>query len=397
MMTIFRGTLSLESLAGAIGLCAGCLAFAFPLSAQTYLLYAGSYTSGASKGIYAWRFDSHDGSLEPLGLEVATPQPAYVWPSPDGHTLYAVNWEDEGGVSAFRIDPRTGALRLLDRVSAQGSKPNQVMVHPGGKLAVSVNYTTGNVVAYRISADGSLGDPFWSDQHTGQPLSPKQPGLKAPRPKAHGVEFSRDGQFMYVADLGLDRVYGYRVDTQSGAITAGAPAFTSVEAGAGPRRLQISTNGKFLYVDHETDSQVSVFALDGTNLKEIQRLPTVPPAFAGHNTTAEIVLSADGRFLYVSNRGSDSIATFAVDPVTGRLTADGFTPAGGRTPRNLRLDPTGGYLLSANEDGGSIIVFKRDPATGALSQLAFKGDIDTPGSLCFVPADAGMTSPIKAD
>lgn len=366
----------------ALLLTAGCLAFPGSVLAETFFLYAGSYTSGTSKGIYAWQFDSQDGSLKPLGLEAATSQPAYVWPSPDGKTLYAVNWEDEGGVSAFRIDRRTGALSLLDKVSAAGRKPNQIMLHPSGKLAVSVNYTTGNVVAYKVRADGSLSDAFWTDQHVGQPLSPKQSG-----PKAHGVAFSPDGQFMYVADLGLDRVYGYRVDADRATITPGAPPFTSIEAGAGPRRMQMSTNGKFLYVNHETDSQVSVFAVSGTDLKEVQRLSTIPPGFTGPNTTAEIILSPDGRYLYVSNRGSDSIAIFNVDQATGNLTTQGFVAAGGRTPRNLRLDPTAGYLFSSNEDGGTITVFKRDPATGGLSQLAAKGEIDTPGGLCLVATD----------
>lgn len=362
-------------------LVAGIVAFPVPVLAKRYLLYAGSYTSGASKGIYAWRFDSADGSLKPLGLEAATPQPAYVWPSPDGRTLYAVNWEDDGGVSAFRIDPHTGALSLLNRVSADGRKPNQVMLHPSGKLAVAVNYATGNVVAYKIRSDGSLGDAFWTDQHAGQPRSPKQSG-----PKAHGVEFSRDGQFMYVADLGLDRVYSYRVDAQTETITPGDPPFTETEAGAGPRRMQITANGRFLYVNNETDSQVSVFAVSGTNLREVQSVSTIPPGFTGPNTTAEIVLSSDGRYLYVSNRGSDTIAIYAVDPSTGDLTANGFVAAGGRTPRNLRLDPTGGYMLSSNEDGGTITVFKRDPATGGLTEIDAKGEIDTPGALCFVPA-----------
>jgi len=366
----------------ALLLAAGLLAFPGSVLAETFLLYAGSYTSGTSKGIYAWQFDSKDGSLKPLGLEAATAQPAYVWPSPDGQTLYAVNWEDEGGVSAFRIDRHTGALSLLNRVSADGRKPNQIMLHPSGKLAVAVNYTTGNVVAYKIRDDGSLSDAFWTDQHVGQPLSPKQSGAKA-----HGVEFSRDGQFMYVADLGLDRVYGYRIDVERATITAGDPPFTHIEAGAGPRRMQISASGKFLYVNHETDSQVSLFAVSGTNLTEVQRLSTIPPGFTGSNTTAEIVLSPDGRYLYVSNRGSDSIAIFNVDQTTGKLTTNGFVAAGGRTPRNLRLDPTAGYLFSSNEDGGTITVFKRDPATGGLSELAAKGEIDTPGGLCFVSID----------
>ena len=350
-----------------------------PAWAAKSILYAGSYTSGASKGIYAWRFDSKTGQLKPLGLVAATPQPAHLWAKPDGKVLYAVNWEDQGGVSAFRVDRRTGGLTFLNRVSAQGARPNQVVLDPSGRIAVSVNYKTGNLVAYKVLADGRLSEAFYVDQHTGQPLSPKQPG-----PKAHGVEFSRDGRFMYVAELGLDRVYAYRVDAAKGEITPGDPPYVSTHAGAGPRRLQLAPNGKFLYVNHETDSEVSVFAIDGTRLKEIQVLPTLSADYSGPNTTAEIILSPDDRFLYVSNRGHDSIAVFAIDKASGRLRLKADTPAGGRTPRNLRLDPSADFLFSANEGEGTITVFKIDKATGLLSQTPAKAQIDTPGGLYFV-------------
>jgi 6-phosphogluconolactonase len=357
------------------------LALLTPLQAWAAksILYAGSYTSGASKGIYAWRFDSKTGQLAPLGLMATTSQPAHIWVGPNGKVLYAVNWEDPGGVSAFRIDARSGGLTFLNRVSAQGARPNQVVIHPSGRIAVTVNYKTGNLAAYKVLADGRLSEAFYVDQHTGAPLSPKQSG-----PKAHGVEFSRDGRFMYVAELGLDRVYAYRIDGAHAAITPGDPPYVQTHPGAGPRRLQLAPDGRFLYVNHETDSEVSVFAVDGTRLSEIQTVSTLPAGYAGANTTAEIVISSDGRFLYVSNRGHDSIAVFAIDKASGRVTPKANVPAGGRTPRNLRLDPTGGFLFSANEGDGTITVFRIDQTTGLLSQASAKAWIDTPGGLYFV-------------
>ena len=355
------------------------LAAPLPAWAAKSILYAGSYTSGTSKGIYAWRFDSKTGRLDPLGLMAATPQPAHLWAAPDGKVLYAVNWEDQGGVSAFRVDARTGGLAFLNRVSAQGSRPNQVVIDPSGRIAVSVNYKTGNLAAYKVFAGGRLSEAFYVDQHAGQPLSPKQPG-----PKAHGVEFSRDGRFMYVAELGLDRVYAYRVDAAKAEITPGDPPFINTHAGAGPRRLQLAPSGQFLYVNHETDSEVSVFTVDGTSLKEVQTISTLPAGYSGPNSTAEIIVSPDGRFLYVSNRGHDSIAVFAIDKTSGRLTLKANTPAGGRTPRNLRLDPTASFLFSSNEGEGTITVFKIDKATGLLSQTSAKAQIDTPGGLYFI-------------
>lgn len=355
------------------------LAAPLPAWAAKSILYAGSYTSGASKGIYAWRFDTKTGHLNPLGLVATTPQAAHLWAAPNGKALYAVNWEEEGGVSAFWINAKTGGLTFLNRVSAQGSRPNQVVIDPTGRIAVSVNYKTGNLAAYNVLADGRLSEAFYVDQHTGQPISPKQPG-----PKAHGVEFSRDGQFMYVAELGLDRVYAYRVDAAKGTITPGDPAYVETHAGAGPRRLQLSQSGRFLYVNHETDSEVSVFAVDGTSLKEVQVISTLPAGFSASNSTAEIIISPDDRFLYVSNRGHDSIVVFAIDKSSGRLTLKADTLAGGRTPRNLRLDPTASFLFSSNEGEGTITVFRIDRATGLLSQTAAKAQIDTPGGLYFI-------------
>jgi 6-phosphogluconolactonase len=363
----------------------GCLGLPVPTWAEQFFLYAGSYTAGTSKGIYAWRFDSRDGSLIPLGLEAATPQPAYVSISKDQKFLYAVNWEEQGGVSAFRIDSATGSLTLLNRVSADGSRPNQVVLHPNGRIAVAVNYTTGNVVAYKVRPDGTLTEAFWQDQHTGQPPSPQQPG-----PKAHGVLFSPDGRFMYIADLGLDRVYAYRVDARQGVITSGQPPYATTHAGAGPRRMQMTSSGKFLYVNHETDSEVSVFAVNGVGLKELQTISTLPPGFTATNTTAEILISPDDRFLYVSNRGHDSIAVFRINATTGELALQENVPAGGHTPRNIRLDPTGHYLLSANEASGTITVFRINKPTGQLSQVESTAVIDTPGSLCFVRIDGKL-------
>lgn len=353
-----------------------------PAAAENFYLYAGSYTSGTSKGIYAWRFDSNTGALSPLGLMAETSQPAHIWISPNGKFLYAVNWdpEREGGVSAFRIDPKSARLTLLNRVSSHGTRPNQVVLDPSGRIAVTVNYASGSVAAYKVQPGGKLSDAFFVDQHSGAPLSPTQTG-----PKAHGVEFTKDGRLMYVADLGLDRVYVYRVDVRKASIQAADPAFVNTHAGAGPRRLQLARDERFLYVNHELDSEVSVFAVGRAGeLTEIQKVSTLPPdTTTASNSTAEIIIDRTGRHLYVSNRGHDSIAIYDVDTATGMLTLTAAVPAGGRTPRNIRLDPTGRFLLSANQDGGAITVFKVDEASGTLSPTGITTPIDTPGGLYF--------------
>lgn len=359
-------------------LCAALCLASVPALAADYFLYAGSYTAGTSKGIYAWKFDSDSGALAPMGLMAQTPQPAHLWISPNGEFLYTVNWQDQGGVSAYRIDGKCGALTFLNRVSSHGAQPNQVVLDPSGRIAVTVNYTTGTLAAYKIEKDGRLAEAFYVDQHSGKPLSASQPG-----PKAHGIDFSKDGKWMYVAELGLDRIYSYRVDAAKPAITPHATPFVSTHAGAGPRRLQLSPDGKFLYVDHETDSEVSVFAVKGGALKEIQTLSTLPPGAEVRNTTAEILISGDGRHLYVTNRGHDSIAVFAIDRATGLLTRAENVPSGGRTPRNIRLSPDGDYLFAANENGGNIAQFRVDKTTGHLTPTGVTVPIDTPGGLYF--------------
>jgi 6-phosphogluconolactonase len=190
---------------------------------------------------------------------------------------------------------------------------------------------------------------------------------------------------MFVAELGLDRVYSYEVDAARGRITLATTPFVSVHAGAGPRRLQLSPDGRYLYVNHETDAEVSVFAVHGSKLVEVQTVPTLPAGVTVPNKTAEIIIDASGRHLYVGNRGHDSIAVFDIKASDGRLTLAANVPAGGKTPRNLRLDPTGRFLLSANEGDGTITVFKVDARTGALTQTDATARVDTPGGLYFLP------------
>src|SRR3954469_8079636 len=198
-----------------------------PAFAAKYFMYVGAYTAGTSKGIYAWSFDSKDGKLEPLGLMAETPQPAHVWIAPNGKTLYTVNWETAGSVSAYHIDPHTGALTFLNKTSSHGAQPNQVVVDPSGRVAVTVNYTSGSLAAYKLEPDGKLGEAFYVDQHSGKPLSARQPG-----PKQHGIQFSKDNRYMFIADLGLDRVYTYKFNAGAPSITPADPAYVESHPGA---------------------------------------------------------------------------------------------------------------------------------------------------------------------
>ena len=377
------------------------LACATPVFAQDYFFYAGAYTDAPStaKGIYAWRFSPDEGTLAPLGLMAETVNPAYIAATPDGKYLYAVNWQtqdaDKGAdtVSAFAIDSGTGKLAFLNKEPAGGGLPNQVIVAPGAKAVVVTDYSftfkDNNVeqnnsafTALPILADGKLGVPFFRDHHTGPALSPRQVNGA----HTHGVIFSKDGRYAFVAELGLDRIYTYRFDPSKPSFTPFNPAYINTSAGAGPRRLALSPNGKFLYVNHETDSKVSVFSVDGGNLKEIQQISTLPPDFKGRNTTAEIAIDRDGRHLYVSNRGDDSLVVYDVDPAKGTLSFSQRAPSLGKSPRNITIDPTGNYLFAANQNSSNITVFKRNPASGRLTPTGPSLETGQPGSMLFVRA-----------
>ena len=375
-------TLTRRGRAVLAGLALVILALPTASAAKIYTLYGGSYTDGTSKGIYAWRFDSADGSLAPLGLQAETSQPAHVWITPNGKYLYAVNWDTPGLVSAYAIDRKTAKLTPLNRVSSQGDRPNQIVVDPSGRIAVTVNYRTGSLAAFRIQPDGRLSEAFFVERHPALPTPAGSPGQTA---KVHGAVFTRDGRYMFIADLGIDRVYSYRVDAARGAVTPLAPAFVALHPQSGPRRLQLSSDDRFLYVNHETDSEVSVFAVRNGILSEVQTISTQPAGSTVKNMTSEMVIHPTGRFLYVANRGPDDISVFTINRTTGRLTSHGTVPSGGKTPRNLRIDPTGRYLLCGNENGGTITVFSIDQTTGGLTQTAHSAQIDKPGGLYFLP------------
>jgi len=364
-----------------------------------YLVYVGSYTDApsTSKGIYAWRFEPSSGKSTPLGLVAETVNPAYVCGTPDGRFLYAVNWQTAEAakgdtVSAYAIDKKTGALTLLNRASAGGGLPNQVIVDPRAKFVMVTNYgfhdndadhNNSSLAALPILADGRLGAPFYVDHHTGAALSQRQ----TTGAHTHGVIFTKDDRLAFVAELGLDRVYVYHVDPAKTAVSPADPPFVSVSAGSGPRRLALSPNEKSLYVNHETDSKVSVFAIDRGTLKEIQQISTLPPDFTGRNTTAEIQIDKPGRFLYVSNRGANSIAVYAVDAGKGTLTLQGFVPALGKSPRNITIDPTGRYFFAADQFSNNVVIFSVDAKNGQLTPTGQQLQMDQPASVFLVKSE----------
>lgn len=363
----------------------GCVRLVSAQRVSDYLVYIGSYTNTTAKGIYVSEFDSKSGALSAPRLVAESVSPAQLWVAPNGRFLYAANWQGStdpipaNTISAYAIDGRTGELTFINRVSSGGLGPNQVVVDPSGEIAVAVNYRSGSVAAFGLESDGRITDAFYIDQHEGQP----QPPSKQPGPRAHGVVFSSDSRFAYVADIGLDRVYSYRLDAAKRTMAPLDPPYVAQPAGSGPRRLQLHPNGRFLYLARESDSHVSVFAVDKGRLREMQSVSTLPADYRGNNTTAEILIDTAGTFLYVSNRGHGSIAVYAIDRA-GLLSGVEHAASGGRTPRNFSIDPTGQYVFSSNQDTENVVVLRIDRATGRLSATGVQVPLANPGSVGFV-------------
>jgi len=358
---------------------------------DSYLIYVGTYTGPASKGIYAFRFDPASGKSTSLGLMVETTNPSFLAIDPSHRYLYAANevgdykGERSGGVSSFAIDHKTGKLTFLNEVSSRGAGPCHVALDKTGKYVLVANYDGGGVAVFPVLPDGRLGEASAVVQHSGHgPNTERQEG-----PHAHEIQLTRDNRFAIATDLGLDELLVYHFDVAKGTLTANDPPFAKVEPGAGPRHFALHPSGKFVYSLNEMGGSVTGFAYDARKgaLSSLQTISSLPKDFKGKNDAAEIVAYASGRFLYASNRGPDNIAVFAIDPAKGTLKLVEHVPTKGKTPRNFGIDPTGGFLFVANEESNNIVVFRVDPATGRLTDTGQVLDVPSPVCVVFIAAE----------
>lgn len=333
-------------------------------SAQTHHVYIGTYTGGESKGIYLLDYDAESGAIESRGLAAEIDNPSFLAQHPTLPVVYAVGELGDGGgaISAFRIDAETGMLHLINRQSSKGDGPCHVAVAPNGRHAAIANYGGGSVALYPLGPDGALAEASAFVQHTGS--GPNEQRQTAPH--AHAVYFDPASRFLYAADLGIDKMLVYAYGAEDGTLEAREASDGLLAPGAGPRHAAFHPNGRFAYVVNELDNTVSVFSHDLTQgiLSPLGSVPTLPEGFTDTNSTAEIAMHPNGKFVYASNRGHDSIAVFAVHGESGHLTPLGHVPTGGKTPRNFALDPAGGLLLAANQNSDSVVVFRMDDVTG---------------------------------
>ena len=356
--------------------------------AKEYFVYFGTYTRKESKGIYAHRYNPATGKLSEIGLVAETESPSFLAFHPNRKYLYAVNetakynGKETGSVTAFSIDGASGKLKTLNQVESHGTAPCHLVVDRTGKSLSVANYSSGTTAVFPVKDDGSLGEAASVVQHSGSGPDPRQKS-----PHAHATVLSADNRFLFVADLGADQVFSYRLDPAKATIASNNPAFARLKPGTGPRHFAFHPSARFAYANGELVSNVTAFSYDAARgaLTELGALSTLPEDFKGENSTAEIEVHPSGKFLYVSNRGHNSLAIFSIDPSKGTLTAKGHASTQGSTPRNFAIDPAGKLVLAANQESDSVVVFQIDQQSGQLKPSGEILKVPVPVCVLFVP------------
>lgn len=357
--------------------------------AQTERLFIGTYTGGENggRGIYTCRFDAEKGTFTEPELAASCDNPSFLVLHPTNPRLYAVGGKGRSGLLyAFRYAKSSGRLTPLDEKEIPGGGPCHLAMcfsEQDDLYAVVVaNYNAGNVLSFPLFESGKVGKVASTMKHAG--FGPNAARQKEPHP--HGVYFDlADSKTVAVPDLGIDKVAYYEIDLRSARLTPKASRpFLHLPPGGGPRHLAASKDGRFVYVNNELTSTVCVFDLAGKDpFRSVQEISTLPEDVdASNNSTAEIELSSSGRHLYVSNRGHDSIAVYAVDHESGMLELIQNAPCGGVRPRFFTLVPSGRFLLSCNKESGTVTVLAVNSETGTLTPTDEK--IEVPRPVCIV-------------
>ena len=362
-------------------LLAAILLFSDTAQAERYRVFVGTYTGGdsISKGVYSCEFDAETGKLSDPVLAAELINPSFLAIHPSGKYLYAVNEVSEGpgrgngAVTALTINA-DGTLTKINHQASEGGAPCHCNVDSTGTNLLIANYGGGNVAVYPISEDGSLKPVSCNIQHEGSSVDKS----RQEAPHAHSINVSSDNKFAYAADLGLDKIMIYKLDAEAHTLSPANQPAALVTPGGGPRHFSIHPSGKFAYTNNEMTMVVTGFSRnpeDGS-LRAIQEISTIPVGFNGRKSTAECLVHPSGKFLYVSNRGHETITAYTIDQETGLLTYVENEPTGGKEPRNFFIDPSGKWLLAENQNSDTVYVFSIDQQTGALKQT---GDFVTVG------------------
>jgi 6-phosphogluconolactonase (cycloisomerase 2 family) len=405
------------ALAGAAALPAGLLR-AQTKEAGPLLAYVGTFSSplrdvlptqvdlppGNGRGIHLFRVDRGTGALTPAGVHEMGTSPSCLAVNAAGTRLYSANETDrtgkdnEGTVSAFAVNPADGRLEPLNTVRSGGAGPTYVSVHPSGRFVLVANYFGSSVAVLPILDDGRLGDATDVKADEGK-VGPTK-AANAPdgsfavsghdRPHAHMIQADPSGRFVLHADLGLDRIFVWKFDEKKGVLTANDPPAVSLPPGDGPRHFSFHPNGRWLYTVQEEGSTVVRFDYDADSgrLTARQTISTLPAGFAGSNFCSEILVSADGKFVYVGNRLHDSVGILSVGPA-GELSYVGEEWTRGDYPRSFAFDPTGDFLYCCNQRDDNVTVFRVDRKTGGLRFTGQYAPVGNPSCIVFLDLKKG--------
>ncbi len=354
---------------------------------------------GNGRGIHLFRVDRAGGALTPAGIVEMGTSPSCLALNAAGTRLYSANETDrvgddkQGSVSAFAVNRSDGSLKLLNTVRSGGAGPTYVSVHPAGRHLLVANYFGGSVSVLPIQTDGRLGEATDVKVDAG-PVGPTRAAHAPPgsfafsghdRTHAHMIQADPSGRFVLHVDLGLDRIYVWKFDDQRGTLAPNDPPSVALPPGDGPRHFHFHPNGRWFYSIQEEGSTLALFDYDGASgrLSPRQTVSTLPPGFAGSNFCSEVLVSADGRFVYAGNRLHDSIGIFAVGS-DGALTFVGEEWTRGNYPRSFAFDPSGRFLYCCNQRGDTVAVFRVDGGSGALTFSGHYQPVGNPSMIVFL-------------
>jgi len=350
---------------------------------QNYLV-TGTYTSGKSEGIYVYQFNSADGTAKAIS-QVKISNPSFVAVSPNEQFVYSVE-EDAaangkgGEITAFSFNKKTGSLIFINRQLTGGDHPCYVSVDKTGKWVAAGNYSSGSLSIFPVEANGGLGTATTIKHEGSGPNMARQAS-----PHVHCTFFSADNRFLFVPDLGIDKLMIYAFDENTGKLTAAKQAFAQSEPGAGPRHICFDPANKFTYLIEELSGTVVTYKYKNGKLKRKQRISTMPAGDTSIAGSADIHVSPDGKFLYASNRAeANTIAIFSINQHNGKLSLVGHQSTLGKTPRNFNFDPSGNFLLVANQNSDNVVVFKIDKDTGLLTDTGNRIDVGKPVCLKWI-------------
>ena len=356
-------------------------------------VYFGTYTRGKeSEGIYVSKLNLETGSISKPTLAAEGDNPSFVTILPEGRRLVAVEetndygGQSSGSLASYLIDKSNGKLQLISRVPTKGGAPCHISADPSGKHVFFANYVGGSIGSASVSNDGALELTSFV-QHRGSSVLPRQKS-----PHAHSIDLDPSGKFIVCADLGLDKLMTYKYDSSNGKLTANDFPFAKVEPGNGPRHFAFSHDGKYGYTNNEVTSSVTAFSFDASSGKmvELQTLSTIPKEWAKkRNSTAELLMHPNGKFLDCSNRGHDSIAVYGLDPATGKMSLVEVQVLGVKTPRGFGIDPSGRYLIAGGHTSNDVRVFRVNAKSGELSPAGEPVSVPCPVCVQFLVPSEG--------